>query len=154
MIVENKYIDQIEKIWKENNQGYIGYSCNQRSIKDNEMLKVLYVEDEKVLGYSVLYFGKDFCDLERYPNKIESMPDKTIYIWEMVVDKDNCGKGIGTNILKYIKDKFADYTIFCAVEDSNFSSLAMTKKANFEKIYDFTWEDNHIYNMMKYDKNQ
>ena len=40
MIVENEYIDQIENIWKNNNKGYICYECNQRSIKDEELLKV------------------------------------------------------------------------------------------------------------------
>ena len=40
MIVENSNLEQIEKIWQGNNQGYVGYECNQRSLKDKEMLKI------------------------------------------------------------------------------------------------------------------
>ena len=149
MIEENKYIDQIANIWQENNQGYIGYNCNQRSINDNEMLKIVYVEDKIVYGYAVLYFGVEFCELERYPNKIENIPDKVIYIWEMVTSKNHLRQGIGTKIMNYITNKFKGYTIYSCINSSNTPSLRLHSKLGFNPIYDFIWEDNDEYTMME-----
>ena len=59
-IVENEFLEEIRKIWIENNSGYIGNNCNLRSIKDNNMLKVVCKTDTDVCGYAVLYFERDF----------------------------------------------------------------------------------------------
>ena len=36
MIVENAYIDDIQKIWEENNNGYITYKSNQMAVTDKK----------------------------------------------------------------------------------------------------------------------
>lgn len=148
MIVENKYLDQIETIWQGNNKGYIGYECNQRSIKDDKMLKIVYEEENLALGYCVLYFKKDFCELEKYPNKIKNMPEKTAYIWEIVTDKNHIGKGIATSILSYIKDKFKGYSIYSCINLSNIPSLNLHSKIGFNTIYKFN-QDSDEYAMME-----
>lgn len=147
MILENKYLEQIQKIWKNNNRGYIGYECNQRSIKDDKMLKIVYAEENIVFGYCVLYFGKDFCELERYPNKIVNIPDNTVYIWEIVTDKNHLENGVATNILNYIKGKFSGYSIYSCINLSNIPSLRLHTKVGFNSIYKFK-QDNDEYVMM------
>ena len=54
MIVENQYLEDIQKIWKENNSGYIseesnsGYiseESNQMLLKNDKILKIVYLEE-------------------------------------------------------------------------------------------------------------
>ena len=149
MIIENDCLDKIQRIWKQNNRGYIGYECNQRSIKDKEMLKIVYSEKNNVYGYAVLYFKKDFCDLEGYPNKIKNMPNKVAYIWEIITDIKHLRKGVATSILEYIKIKYKGYTIYSCIDLSNIPSLNLHIKIGFKEIYKFKQEDNSEFTMMK-----
>lgn len=149
MIVENEYIDQIENIWKNNNKGYICYECNQRSIKDEELLKVIYKENDIVYGYAVLYFGKDFCEVEEYPNNIVNMPDKVAYIWEIVTDINHLKKGVTTSILEYIKNKFKGYSIYSCINLSNEASLKLHSKIGFKTLYEFELIGDSKYKMME-----
>ena len=38
MIVENQYLEDIQKIWKENNSGYISEESNNTLLKNNKIL--------------------------------------------------------------------------------------------------------------------
>lgn len=53
-IVENECLEEIRKIWIENNSGYIGNNCNLRSINDNNMLKVVYVK--RIMMYVAMQY--------------------------------------------------------------------------------------------------
>lgn len=150
MIYENENIDEIEGIWKRNNNGYISYKCNQRSLKDSNLLKIIYKENNIVYGYAVLYFGKDFCELEGYPNNISNMPDKTAYIWEIITDINYLRKGVATNILKYIINKYKDYSIYSCIDLSNISSLNLHIKVGFTKLYEFAIKGDSKYRMMQF----
>lgn len=154
MIVENDCLDEIQRIWKENNKGYVSYRCNQRSIKDDTIDKIVYKENDDVYGYAALYFGKDFCDLEGYPNKIKSIPDKFAYIWEIITDINHLRMGVATNILEYIKTKYKGYTIYSCIELSNIPSFKLHLNMGFETIYQFKGKDNSEYAMMKLNLNK
>lgn len=143
-IVENECLEEIRKIWIENNSGYIGNNCNLRSINDNNMLKVVCKTDADVCGYAVLYFEKDFCELEKYPNYIENMSKKTIYMWEMVTSKNHLKEGVASKIYDYIKTKFNDYTIYAAIDEKNIPSLNLHIKEKFIPIYNFYKEDENV----------
>lgn len=143
MIIENDYFEDIQKIWKENNNGYITYESNQMAINDNNMLKIVYREKKITMAYTTIYFGKDFCDKEEYPNKIENMPDKVAYIWEIVTDKKYAGKGIATKLMEYVINKYKDYTIFSCVDLSNISSLKLHEKNGFVPLYEFEEKENN-----------
>ena len=45
MIVENQYLEDIQKIWEENNSGYITEESNQMLLKNEKILKVVYLEE-------------------------------------------------------------------------------------------------------------
>ena len=45
MIVENQYLQDIQKIWEENNSGYITEESNQMLLKNEKILKVVYLEE-------------------------------------------------------------------------------------------------------------
>ena len=143
MIIENDYIEDIQKIWKENNSGYITYESNQIAINDNSMLKIVYRENNVTMAYAAIYFGKDFCEKEEFPNKIENMPDKVAYIWEIVTDKKYTGKGIATKLLEYIIEKYKDYSIFSCIDLSNISSLKLHEKSGFVPLYKFEEKENN-----------
>lgn len=149
MIIENDYLEEIQRIWSNNNKGYISYECNQRSIKDKDMLKVVYKEKDSVYGYAVLYFGKDFCDLEGYPNKVINMPEKIAYIWEIVTDINHLKEGVATSILKYIKTKYKGHIIYSCINLSNIPSLKLHSKMDFKTIYEFKGNNNSEYAMME-----
>lgn len=145
MIIENDYLDDIQRIWKENNNGYITYKSNQTAINNNDMLKIVYREDDITMAYIIIYFGKDFCEKEEFPNKIENMPDKVAYIWEIVTDKNYAGKGIATKLIEYIINRYRDYSIFSCIDLSNTSSLRLHNKNGFVPLYEFDKkEDNHV----------
>ena len=44
MIVENQYLEDIQKIWEENNSGYISEESNQMLLKNDKILKIVYLE--------------------------------------------------------------------------------------------------------------
>ena len=41
MIVENKYLEDIKRIWKENNSGYITEESNEMLINNDDILKIV-----------------------------------------------------------------------------------------------------------------
>ena len=45
MIVENQYLEDIQKIWEENNSGYITEESNQMLLKNDKILKIVYLEE-------------------------------------------------------------------------------------------------------------
>ena len=45
MIVENQYLEDIQKILKENNSGYITEESNQMLLRNEKILKVVYLEE-------------------------------------------------------------------------------------------------------------
>lgn len=47
MVLENAYLEDIQRIWKENNSGYITYESNQMAIKDKKM-KQLVLRGNKI----------------------------------------------------------------------------------------------------------
>lgn len=149
MICENECLDDIARIWKENNQGYVGYECNQRSLKDKDMLKIVYKEGDFVLGYLVLYFGKDFCDLEGYPDNIREKPEKTIYIWEVITNKDHMNKGVASKLYNYMFKKYNGYTVYSAIDLDNKVSLKLHSKCEFKELYQFQVDDERYVMMSK-----
>ena len=50
MIVENKYFKDIKRIWKDNNSGFITEESNEMLIKNNDILKIVYLENEIPAG--------------------------------------------------------------------------------------------------------
>ena len=111
MIVENQYTEQLIDIFDNNNQNYV----SDREETQNGFLNVVYVENDTPLGYGVVYFGKDFCEREEYPIRLDNIKDDSIYISQTVTKKGFENKGIGTAITKYIVDKFSDrqYIYLC-----------------------------------------
>ena len=45
MIVENQYLEDIKKIWEENNSGYITEESNQMLLSNDKILQVIYLEE-------------------------------------------------------------------------------------------------------------
>lgn len=43
MIVENKYLEDIKRIWKENNSGYITEESNEMLINNDDILKIMMI---------------------------------------------------------------------------------------------------------------
>ena len=70
MIVENKYLEDIKRIWKENNSGYITEESNEMLINNDDILKIVYLENNVPAGYIAVYTKDDFCKLENFPDKI------------------------------------------------------------------------------------
>ena len=46
MIIENQYLEDIKKIWKENNEGYITEESNNMLLNNRNILKMVYLEDD------------------------------------------------------------------------------------------------------------
>lgn len=45
MIVENQYLEEIQKIWEENNSGYITQESNNILLNNDKILKIVYLEE-------------------------------------------------------------------------------------------------------------
>ena len=144
MIVENDYLEDIQRIWKENNSGYISYESNQQAITDKNMKQLVWRENEITMAYAILYFGKDFCELEKFPNQIGSIPEKMLYIWEIVTDKKYSGRGIANKLMEYITSKYSDFTMYSCIDLTNIASLKLHEKNGFKPLYKFETEKEGI----------
>ncbi len=94
------------------------------------------------LGYIAVYEGNDFLELEKFPNKIQNMPDKVAYIWEVVTKKEFMGRGIAKKLLSYVLDKFENYTIYSCIDVKNIPSLKLHEKYGFQELYRFLQTEN------------
>ena len=142
---------KLKKIWQENNNGYITLESNQIALNEDKILKIVWRENNITMAYIAIYLGKDFCEKEGYPNKIENMPDKVAYIWEIVTDKRYANRGIATKLIEYIINKYEGYTIFSCIDLSNGSSLKVHQKNGFMSLYEFEEKENNCvstYTMM------
>lgn len=61
MIVENKYFKDIKRIWKDNNSGFITEESNEMLINNDDILKIVYLENNVPAGYVAVYNKDDFC---------------------------------------------------------------------------------------------
>lgn len=59
MVFENDYLDDIRRIWKENNSGYISNESNEKAIKDEGMNQFVWRENNVTMAYAIVYLGKD-----------------------------------------------------------------------------------------------
>ena len=55
MIVENQYLEDIQKIWEENNSGYITEESNQMLLSNDKILKMVYLEENIPARILLLY---------------------------------------------------------------------------------------------------
>ena len=143
MIVENKYFEDIKRIWKENNSGYITEESNETLIKNNDILKIVYLENEIPAGYVAVYTKNDFCKLENFPDKVEK-EENVSYIWEIVTDKKYMGKGIASKLMQYVLEKFKGYKIYSCIAKDNIPSLKLHEKYGFKEAYRFTKDKEQI----------
>lgn len=153
MIIENNNYDDIRKLYVNNNENYITEESNEYGIQDENMLKLVCIEDDITKGYVIICFDKNFCELEEYPNKIKYMPDKVAYIWAILTDKKYAGKGIGSKLLEYAIEKFYDYTFYSCIEEENTASIKLHEKFGFREIYNFKGKyfDNRISNEIMFE---
>jgi ribosomal protein S18 acetylase RimI-like enzyme len=152
MIVKNKYVDQLTEIFDNNNQNYVS---DRSAISNDRMDKIVYVLNNKPVGYAVLYKGVDFCQKEKYPIIIKDTDKNSIYIWHMVIHKDFSGHGIGTKILKYIIKNNSNSDIYSCVDVLNIASIKCHKKAGFKQFDIFSKKYNNkvdIYKFLKHTK--
>ena len=104
-------------------------------------------------GYIAVYQGKDFLELEKFPNKIQNMPDKVAYIWEVVTRKEFMGRGIAKKLLTYVLDRFNNYTIYSCIHVNNIPSIRLHEKYGFKELYRFEEKiDNRITNHIMFIK--
>ena len=104
-------------------------------------------------GYIAVYQGKNFLELEKFPNKIQNMPDKVAYIWEVVTRKEFMGRGIAKKLLTYVLDRFNNYTIYSCIHVNNIPSIRLHEKYGFKELYRFEEKiDNRITNHIMFIK--
>ncbi len=137
MIIENAYLSDIQRIWKENNEGYITYESNQIAITDEKMLQIVWRENNTTMAYAIVYLGKDFIEKEKFQVNIEDIPDNSVYIWEIVTDKNYKGRGIANKLMKYLIEKYKNYNIYSCVASDNIPSLKLHEKNGFKILTQF-----------------
>lgn len=153
MIIENNNYEDIRELYINNNEGYISKQSNEYGIQDEHMLKLVCIEENIAKGYVIICFDKNFCELEKYPNKIKDIPSKVAYIWAIITGREYVGKGIGSKLLKYAIEKFNDYTFYSCIEEENIASIKLHEKFGFKRIYKFTGKyfDNRISNEVMFE---
>lgn len=143
MIVENKYFEEIKRIWKDNHNGFISKESNEMLINNKDILKIVYLENNVPAGYVAVYTKDDFCKLEDFPDKIDRN-GKVSYIWEIVTDKKYMGKGIASKLMQYVLEKFKGYKIYSCIAKENIPSLKLHEKYGFKETYQFTKDKEQI----------
>ena len=143
MIVENKYFKDIKRIWKDNNSGFITEESNEMLINNDDILKIVYLENNVPAGYVAVYNKDDFCKLEDFPDKIDRNGNVS-YIWEIVTYKKYKGRGIASKLMQYVLEKFKEYKIYSCVAKNNIPSLKVHEKYGFKEAYQFTKDKEQI----------
>lgn len=143
MIVENKYFKDIKRIWKDNNSGFITEESNEMLINNDDILKIVYLENNVPAGYVAVYNKDDFCKLEDFLDKIDRNGNVS-YIWEIVTDKKYKGRGIASKLMQYVLEKFKEYKIYSCVAKNNIPSLKLHEKYGFKEAYQFTKDKEQI----------
>ena len=143
MIVENKYFKDIKRIWKDNHNGFITKESNELLINSDDILKIVYLENNVPAGYVAVYTKDDFCKLETFPDKTEKNGNIS-YIWEIVTDKKYMGKGIASKLMQYVLEKFKGYRIYSCIAKENIPSLKLHEKYGFKEAYQFTQDKEQI----------
>ena len=143
MIVENKYFKDIKRIWKDNHNGFITKESNELLINSDDILKIVYLENNVPAGYVAVYTKDDFFKLEDFPDKIEKNGNIS-YIWEIVTDKKYMGKGIASKLMQYVLEKFKGYRIYSCIAKENIPSLKLHEKYGFKEAYQFTQDKEQI----------
>ena len=143
MIVENKYFKDIKRIWKDNNSGFITEESNEMLINNDDILKIVYLENNVPAGYVAVYNKDDFCKLEDFQDKIDRNGNVS-YIWEIVTDKKYKGRGIASKLMQYVLEKFKEYKIYSCVAKNNIPSLKVHEKYGFKEAYQFTKDKEQI----------
>lgn len=123
------YVIQCLEIARQNhvdNGGTLRYA----TIVQNSKYLICAVKDNKVLGYAGMV--EDF------------VIENDFYIYQIAIDKNYAGKGIGTNLMEFIKTHSKGYSyITSSVRKNNKISNKLHKKSGFEK-FDIN-EDEYVY---------
>lgn len=132
-IEENIKKDELLKIFDENNCGYV---ADKNCLTDDDFLKVVAVENDEAVGYAVVYFCNDFLKREGFEVDIILEKD-LLYIWQCVTKKGHEGKGVQSQIFKFISNKFKNLPMYSVVDKDNISSLKLHKKFGFGEVSTF-----------------
>lgn len=143
MIVENKYFEDIKRIWKYNHNGFITKESNELLINNYDILKIVYLENNVPAGYVAVYTKDDFCKLEDFLDKIDKNRNIS-YIWEIVTDKKYMEKGIASKLMQYVLEKFKGHKIYSCIAKENILSLRLYEKYGFKEAYQFTKDKEEI----------
>lgn len=141
IIKENVFLEEIEKIFDENNKGYV---ADKTCIYKDEFLKLVAIENDTVLGYVALRFGKSFVEEEGIPLNLE-LPDNCIYVWSCITKKGYENKGIMSYLFDYFINKYSNNDFYSIININNISSIKLHQKFNFELIEQFTMMHNNKY---------
>ncbi len=133
MIQENVLTEELKEIFDNNNKEYVS---DKKAIY-TDMLKVVYVENNHALGYAVVYEGNDFLEKEKFMVNVQDIPKDSVYIWQIVTKKGYEGRGIATEIITYITNKFENRNIYSCVDVTNIPSLKCHEKCGFSIICSF-----------------
>lgn len=144
----NKFSNECEKIFDENNQDYIVY---KKGISDHKNFNLLVATiNNHAVGYQIIYRGGDFIKKEgygEYSNKFH-YEDDAVYIWDMCTKKDFENKGVQQALISFLINKYPDKNIYSLTDIENKASVHLQKKLGFEVIGSFDGHHNdkyHIY---------
>ena len=140
MIIENDCYDEIRELFINNNDGFITKASNEEGISNHQMLKLLLKEENVAKAYAIICLDRNFCKLDDYPNRIENMPEKVAYVWEIVTNKKYAGKGYASMLMEYAIQKYQGYTFYSCVDENNTASMKLHEKFGFRPIYSFKYE--------------
>ena len=131
---DNRYSEQLTDIFDRNNCGFVW----DRAAVTGPMDKIVCLEQGRPLGYAILYYGPDFCEKEEYPASMkEKAARDCVYLWQIVVDRNETGKGIGSRLLRKVKERFQDREIYLCVDEENRNACRCYEKAGFMPVLSF-----------------
>lgn len=134
---ENRYVRELEAIFDRNNQSYVW----DRKALSGEMEKAVWLKDGVPGGYAILYEGGDFCRKEGFPAELTA-PEDAVYIWQLVVDREMTGQGIGGKLLREIKRNYPGRELYLCVDEENKAACRCYAREGFQTVLEF-WKESH-----------
>ncbi len=148
-IEKNYKLNELEKIFDENNQGFV---YDKASITSDEFIKYVCVENGEPIGYLVLYPKCDFAVKDDYDISV-SIPTNSIYIWHIITKKGYEGRGVAKSLINFLKEEYKRFNIYAILDVNNFKSNKLHERLGFlpvdkfEKAYK---EDLEVYTLVRF----
>ena len=137
-VLKNVNLEEVKKIYNSSTKEFISEESNNEAVTDKNMENYLYYLDDgkEAVGYITIYTKSNFIEQEEFDVTLP-VKEGSVYIWEIGTKKGYEGRGIATNLVKYIINIYNNVDIYSVVDVENIGSVKIHEKLGFKPVESF-----------------